>query len=71
MTIDIEPLRRQLGRKIEDEDVVEAGAGRGKACLAVECLLDHVAELAQSLGEVLTGATIIFDEQDFHGGPET
>ncbi len=28
MTIDIEPLKKELGRKIEDEDVVHASAAR-------------------------------------------
>ncbi len=51
---------------VEDQQVVVAGQGQELAGFAIGGQLSGEAGLAQALAEVLAGAGLVFDDQQFH-----
>jgi hypothetical protein len=53
---------------IDDQHLVVFFAGREvEAVAAVVGVVDHMAVLAQALGDVVGGLLVVFDQEDFHG----
>ena len=56
-----------LGQHAVDDHHVVGLAGREiEPVAAVVGLVDHMAVLAQALGDVVGGLLVVFDQEDFH-----